>query len=238
MKTVSEIARMTGISIKTLHHYDRIGLLKPDSVTDAGYRLYGENALKRLNSILLFREVRFPLKDIQRILDTPGFDPRNALLKQIELLESERDRIGKIIDFARTLYEKGESCMDYTVFDKNAAYEKETRDRWGDTKAYQAYEEKKKSGRDFDKASREMMEIFASIGRLMHLSSGDAPVQEEIKRLQSFISENFYPCTNEILKGLGQMYVMDERFKENIDKAGGCGTAEFTKEAISFYVKD
>lgn len=112
---------------------------------------------------------------------------------------------------------------------------KEARNRWGDTEAYKSYEKKKANGHDFDKAGAEMMEIFASIGELMHLPPEDEKVQSEIKRLQDFISDNYYPCTNEILLGLGQMYAADERFQVNIDQKGGEGTAEFASKAIAFY---
>ncbi len=129
--------------------------------------------------------------------------------------------------------------MDYTAIDhaETESMKNEARDRWGDTEAYKSYEEKVKKGCDFDKAGQQLMEIFASLGTLTSLSPEDAPVQAEIKRLRSFISENFYPCTNEILKGLGQMYVSDARFKANIDQKGGEGTAEFVSKAIEAYVK-
>ncbi len=112
---------------------------------------------------------------------------------------------------------------------------KEARNRWGDTEAYKSYEKKKANGHDFDQAGAEMMEIFESIGKLVYLPPEDEKVQSEIKRLQDFISENFYPCTKEILMGLSRMYVSDERFQKNIDQKGGKGTAEFVSEAIKVY---
>lgn len=114
---------------------------------------------------------------------------------------------------------------------------KEARNRWGDTEAYKSYEEKTNKGHDFDKAGEKLMEIFESLGSLKALSHDDLSVQTEIKRLKAFITENFYPCTNEILTGLGKMYVCDERFKANIDQKGGEGTAEFVSKAIDIYVK-
>ena len=90
MKTVREVSRITGVSVRTLHHYDAIGLLKPTAVTEAGYRLYDDAALKRMQSILFFRELQFPLKDIKRILDAPDFDPMTALAQQVHLLEMQR----------------------------------------------------------------------------------------------------------------------------------------------------
>ena len=86
MKTVTEVSKITGVSVRTLHHYDAIGLLRPTAVTEAGYRLYDDEALGRLQTILLFRQLQFPLKEIKKILDSPNFDPQEALAQQIELL--------------------------------------------------------------------------------------------------------------------------------------------------------
>lgn len=86
MRTVNEVSKITGVSVRTLHHYDAIGLLKPTKVTEAGYRMYDDTAISRLQSILLFRELQFPLKEIKSILDSPNFDPAEALTQQIELL--------------------------------------------------------------------------------------------------------------------------------------------------------
>ena len=93
MKTVNEVSKLTGISVRTLHHYDEIGLLKPTSITDAGYRLYDDIALERLQHILLFRELQFPLKDIKKILDSSDFDRNKALEQQIELLTMKKEHL-------------------------------------------------------------------------------------------------------------------------------------------------
>lgn len=114
------------------------------------------------------------------------------------------------------------------------AYENEAREKWGHTQAYAEYAAK---GAGFPGRAEEMMQLFAGIGALRQFSPEDARVQEKIAALQAFITENFYTCTKEILSGLGQMYVSDERFCENIDKAGGSGTAEFAKQAIEIYCR-
>ena len=101
MKTVKEVSQLTGVSVRTLHHYDAIGLLKPAQVTEAGYRLYDDRALERLHTILLFRELRFSLKQIIQILDAPGFDPIAAVDDQIRLLELQRDHLENLISHAR-----------------------------------------------------------------------------------------------------------------------------------------
>lgn len=235
MRTVNEISKVTGVSKRTLHHYDAIGLLKPTKVTEAGYRLYDDTALARLQSILLFRELRFPLKDIKAILDSPVFDAKEALAQQIKILELQYKHIGELISFAREIQIKGVNQMNFQVFDKKEMeqYKEEVKAKWGDTKAYNEYMQK--SGCDYGETANRLMSLFKEIGALRGLPSCDVKVQEKIRALQGFITENYYSCTDEILGGLGQMYVSDKRFKENIDKSGGEGTAEFAAEAIRVY---
>lgn len=237
MRTVNEVSKLTGVSVRTLHHYDAIGLLKPAKTTEAGYRLYDDTALSRLQDILLFRELQFPLKEIKAILDSPGFDPSEALTQQIELLELQYKHIGELISFAREIQKKGVREMNFRVFDNSEIeqYKAEAKAKWGDTEAYQEYEQKQKSGHDFSEMASQLMNLFSEIGALRQLPPDDKAVQEKISVLQNFISGNYYTCTAEILRSLGQMYVSDERFKHNIDKAGGEGTAEFVNQAIAFY---
>lgn len=240
MRTVHEVSKLTGVSVRTLHYYDAIDLLKPAKVTEAGYRLYDDTALGRLQSILLFRELRFPLKEIREILDSPKFDPAEALEQQITLLELQKKHIEKLITLAREIQEKGVYKMEFDAFDKSEwnQYAEEVKERWGQTRAYEECEEKmkEKTENEVRDTADQMMEIFAEIGKLQHLSPEDHCVQEKIATLQAFISEHYYSCTKEILSGLGQMYVGDERMKRNIDKAGGDGTAEFAAQAIEKYV--
>lgn len=241
MKTVKEVSKITGVSVRTLHYYDEIGLLKPTEVTEAGYRLYDDTALERLQSILLFRELQFPLKEIKSILDSPGFERSEALSQQIELLELQYKHIGELISFAREIQNKGVTTMNFDVFDNSEIekYKQEAKGKWGNTQAYREFEQKSaaKSDGDFADKANGMMSIFSEIGKLKHLSPADEKVQAQVAVLQKFITDSFYECTDEILSGLGEMYVSDERFKNNIDKAGGEGTAEFVKAAIAFYLK-
>lgn len=231
MKTVKEISRLTGISVRTLHYYDEINLLTPTKTTDAGYRLYDDTALERLHRILLFRELKFPLKEIKTILDNPDFDAKSALKEQIALLEMQKNRLDEIINSAREILTKGAENMNFSVFDKTEieSYANEAKQKWGHTDAYKEYEQKHS---DFAETADEFMQFFAEIGKLKHLPSDSKEVQALIRKLQNFITENYYTCTDELLKQLGQMYVADERFKNNIDKAGGAGTAEFVAKVI------
>lgn len=239
MRTVNEVSKITGVSVRTLHHYDAVGLLKPTKVTEAGYRMYDDTAISRLQSILLFRELQFPLKEIKSILDSPNFDLSEALTQQIELLELQSKRIGELISFAREIKEKGVSTMNFKIFDKSEIeqYKAEAKSKWGGTQAYKEYEQKVATRSDLkcDEVANRLMTIFAEIGTHRHLSPSAKEAQEKIAALQKFITDNYYVCTDEILSGLGQMYVDDERFKKNIDKAGGDGTAEFVRQAISVY---
>ena len=237
MRTVKEVSKLTGVSVRTLHYYDTIDLLKPTQVTSAGYRLYDDAALKRLQNILLFRELQFPLKEIREILDDPDFDPAQALADQIRLLEIKRRHIDGLISFAREIQKKGVRNMDFQAFDtkKMEDYKAEVKERWGSTREYQEYEQKQEKAGDSAEAGRRMMNIFAELGALRQLSPSDRSVQEKIIALQKFITDNYYTCTDKILGELGKMYVDDERFKRNIDKAGGEGTAEFVKGAIEIH---
>ena len=237
MKTVKEISRLTGVSVRTLHYYDEINLLKPTKTTDAGYRLYDDTALERLHSILLFRELKFPLGEIKAILDSNGFDKEAALKEQIKLLEMQKNRLDKIIDSARKLLMKGNDNMNFSAFNKSEIdkYADEAKRKWENTAAYKEFAEKHS---DSDDKTEEFMQIFAEIGKIKHLEPDSQTVQSMIKKLQNFITENYYTCTDDILKGLGQMYIADERFKNNIDSAGGNGTAEFTAQAINTYYKN
>ena len=236
LMSVHEVAELTGITARTLHYYDEIGLLKPTKVTEAGYRMYDDKALSRLQNILLFRELEFPLKEIKEILNSPNFDPSEVIAQQIELLELQYKHIGELITFTREIQKKGVTAMNFDVFDKSEIekYEEEVKAKWSNTKAYQEYMQKDiaRDKEGYGKLADEMMTMFSELGKLKHLSPDAHEVQEKISALQQFITDHYYVCTDEILRGLGEMYVCDERFKNNIDKAGGAGTADFVRQAI------
>ena len=234
MKTVMEVSRLTGVSVRALRYYDAIGLLKPSKVTEAGYRLYDNNALKRLQAILLFRELQFPLKEIRNILDSPVFDPDEALRQQIHLLELQKQRLEDLIHLAHEIQTKGFDTMDFHAFDKTKQeqYAEEVRTRWGQTEAYQEYKQRGSAGN-----GDALMELFADLGKLRQLPPESPEVQAGVKAIQDHITANYYTCTKEIFAGLGQMYVQDARFRKNIDAAGGEGTAEFAAKAIARYCK-
>ncbi len=143
MMTVHEVSRLTGVSIRTLQYYDRIGLLHPAEYTGAGYRLYDEAALETLQQILLFRELEFPLKEIRQIIRSPSFDRRKALDQQIQLLELKKEHLDSLIALARDIRTTGgKKKMDFSAFDtkKMDEYAARAKETWGGTPAYQEYE--------------------------------------------------------------------------------------------------
>ena len=239
MRTVKDVSKLTGVSVRTLHYYDAIGLLTPTKVTDAGYRMYDDTALSRLQSILLFRELQFPLKEIKEFLDSPDFNQEETIAQQIKLLELQYKHIGELISFAREIQTKGVKTMNFEVFDAKEIeqYKAEVKSKWGNSKAYQEYEQRVVSHSEHNdsKFVNEIMSLFTDLGAMKQLPPTDKAVQEKIAALQAYINENFYTCSNDILKELSEMYVCDDRFKKNIDRFGGEGTAKFVREAIFVY---
>ena len=240
MMTVHEVSSLTGVSIRTLQYYDRIGLLRPAGYTDAGYRLYDDAALETLQQILLFRELEFPLKDIQRIIQSPSFDRQKALDQQITLLELKKEHLDDLIHLARGIKEAGvDTKMDFSAFDtkKMDEYAAEAKKAWGSTPAYREYEQKAKgrSKEEMAELNRKMMEIFTEFGAIRQEDPASEKAQALVRKLQNFISAHFYTCTDQILSGLGQLYAAGGEMTSNIDSYGGEGTAVFTSQAIRIF---
>ena len=236
MRTVNEVSKLTGVSVRTLHHYDAIGLLKPTTVSEAGYRLYDDTALERLQQILLFRELEFPLKEIKSILESPNFDRGKALEQQIALLTLKKEHLEKLIDLACEIKTIGVNKMDFTAFDtsKINKYAAEAKAAYGHTAEYKEFEEKTKgrTNEEAQKLSVQMMAMFSEFGSMREMPPESEKVQAQVKKLQEFITENFHTCSDKVLYELGKTYVENEEFIANIDKAGGEGTAGFVFEAI------
>lgn len=241
---INEFAKLTGVSVRTLHYYDEIGLLKPAFVDEQnGYRFYDENSLLRMQEILFYRELDFPLKSILEILSSPDYDKQKALAEQRKLLELKKERLERIID-ALDGATKGKVTM--TAFDNSdyetarKQYEVEAKQRWGETDAYKEHSEKTAN---YTKDKWQVVNdglnaVFAKFAECM--KNGNAADSDEAQaiviELQNYITENYYTCTKEIFAGLGQMYIADERFKTNIDKNGN-GTADFVSTAIEIYCR-
>lgn len=240
MMIVNEVSRLTGVSIRTLQYYDKIGLLPPADYTEVGYRLYDDETLKKLQIILLFRELEFPLKDIRRIIESPDFDREKALEQQIHILELKKEHIENLIDLARGVKKSGVKDMtDFTAFDtaKIDDYIAKAREYWGDTAAFKEFEEKNADRTSEENAgiNTELMKIFAQFGGMKDMDPASPKVQKQVKKLQDYITDKFYKCTNTILSSLGHAYSAEGEMNRNIDKAGGKGTGEFVDKAIQIY---
>lgn len=239
MRTVNEVSKLTGVSIRTLQYYDKIGLLKPTKYTESGYRLYDDTALEMLQQILLFRELEFPLKEIKQILSRPDFDRNKALEQQITLLTMKKEHLENLIDFARGIKFIGVKTMDFSVFNtqKIDEYARQAKEQWGKTAEYKEFEQKSQSrSKEEEQAVMEQfMQLFIEFGRLKDMEPEAADVQEHVKKLQDYITQNFYKCSKAVLLSLGQMYAGGGEFTANIDRVGGKGTAAFTAEAIRIY---
>lgn len=240
MMIVNEVSRLTGVSIRTLQYYDKIGLLPPADYTEVGYRLYDDETLQKLQIILLFRELEFPLKDIRRIIESPVFDREKALEQQIHILELKKEHIENLIDLARGVKKSGVKDMtDFTAFDtaKIDDYIAKAREYWGDTAAFKEFEEKNADRTSEENAgiNTELMKIFAQFSGMKDMDPASPKVQKQVKKLQDYITDKFYKCTNTILSSLGHAYSAEGEMNRNIDKAGGKGTGEFVDKAIQIY---
>lgn len=241
MKTVHEVCKLSGISVRTLHYYDEIGLLRPSRHTKAGYRLYDDAALARLQQILFFRELDFPLAQIGAILDSPSFDASEALKNHRRLLCLKRERLDRLIGLCDQTLEgdKNVSIQEFNAHEIQKAqerYRQQAKERWGHTKEYEESGRRAKgyTNGDWERIAREADGIFAAFAAQMQGDPAAPRAQDLVRRWQEHISRNYYDCTKEILAGLGALYLADSRFAETIDRHAA-GTAAFMSEAIKIY---
>lgn len=239
--SVSEVAKLTGVSVRTLHYYDEIGLLSPSMVSETGYRFYDKLAIERLQQILFYRELDFPLKEIANMMNASDYKKEDALKRQRDLLKMKRKRLNKLIALLDANL-KGEDTMSFKEFDMSEIeqakekYAKEVEAKWGNTDAYMKSKEKtdQYSKEDWNRMMNQADEIMGKFAKMVGENPASNAVQDLVLEWKNFISESYYDCTKEILAGLGEMYVMDERFKNNMDKFGK-GTAKLMSEAIEIY---
>lgn len=242
MLGIKETAQLSGVSVRTLQYYDRIGLLRPDCVTEAGYRKYGSAALARLQEIMFFRELGFELKDIARLTDAPDYDRREALRAHRELLELELERTEALIALVERTLANDDQKIEFKEFSMEKIekaqekYRQEVKERWGNTKQYAQSEAKERTRTDTERArmDADAEEIFRGFAALaaMGADPAGAEAQSLTARWQAHITKYYYECTPEILRGLGMMYTADERFKSNLD-AHGAGTAQLMSDSIA-----
>lgn len=239
--TVKAVADLAGVSVRTLHHYDSIGLLKPARVSESGYRLYSDHELELLQQILFFRELGFGLQQIRQIVQSSGFDRKQALLDHKKALLARQQRLERLIrSIDRTLdtMERGVEMDKKDMFDgfDPSQYEEEARERWGHTEAYKESMRRTKAytKADWDAIGRESHEIEQGIAARMDRDPSDPEVQEFIRRHHQQINDRFYQCPVEIYRGLGEMYVADPRFTAHYDQIKP-GLAQFMQAAMNVY---
>jgi MerR family transcriptional regulator, multidrug-efflux activator len=248
--TVKQVAELAGISVRTLHHYDRIGLLKPSASTDAGYRIYERPEIERLQQILFFRELGFELRKIGEILDHPEFDRRRALLAHRELLNEERDRLGRLIGTLDTTIERlerDEMMSDNAMFsgfdrdrieDQISRYHDEAVERYGEeVVAESEHRVRSLSDEALSRAEKENIEINMNLAAIAGAHPPDSPeAQREIERWFNFLNENFGAYTPEAFAGLGELYVADERFTAHYE-AIQPGLARFIRDSMRIFAE-
>lgn len=240
--TVGELSRLTGVTVRALHHYDEIGLVRPSQRSAAGYRLYGDADVRRLQQVLVFRELGLPLDQIARAIDERGQGDLDALLRRHrDTLVVERQRIDAMIaslDAAlkgHTVTTEDDVKKLFQGFDP-AAYEDEVKERWGATEAYAESAKRTRSyGKpEWDELNADQAKIYARLAERMRAgaSVSEPTVQALVDEHRRHIDRWFYPCSVEMHKRLGEMYVADPRFTANLDKVAP-GFAAFLSGAIA-----
>lgn len=242
-KTINQVANLAGITVRTLHYYDKIDLLKPTYIAKNNYRIYDEFCLKRLQEILFFKELQVPLKEIKQILDDKSYDKEKILANHKKLLTMKRNRLNELIKLIDKIL--GDDTVSLKEFDmknikeETKKYAKEAKEKWGDTNAYKQSRNKtsKYTTKDWEKMNNESTKIYMDFIDCMNQNTDCKSAESLVREWKNHITKYYYDCTNEILQGLGDMYVADIRFKNNINKHGE-GLAEFMSESIKDYCKN
>lgn len=245
---VKEVAEMAGIAVRALHYYDHIGLLKPESVSPAGYRLYSKRDLERLQQVLFYKELGFSLHEIKRVIDEPGFDRIQALMQHKSLLLEKAKRLERLIETVGKTIDsiRGGQRMDMEemlgAFDMSEIerhkqkYAEITKQRYGHSDTYKECVSKTSKYTEGDWATiiKRGNQIYVKIASLMDTGPTDPRVQEAIAEWRQHITDNFYDCSLEVFRGLGDLYVEDERFTASIDGIKP-GLSAFLRDAMHAY---
>ena len=239
---IHQVASLAGVSVRTLHYYDEIGLLRASEISISGYRYYSRSDMEKLKLILYYKEMDFSLKSIKKMVSS-SIDDKEILKRQRHLLTLKRDRLNKILG-AMDSFLQGEGDMSFTEFDMSeiqetiTMYEKEAREKWGDCDEYSESNRRVKNYRkeDWSKIKEEDNAIISTFASLVGTPVGSEKARETIRRWQDHISRYYYNCSDEILLSLGEMYVSDERFLATLDRYKE-GTAKYINEAIIEHIK-
>lgn len=241
--TVGEVARLAGVTVRTLHHYDQIGLLSPGRRGGAGYRRYGEPELERLQQILAYRRLGFPLEEIATMLASPASDPLGHLKRQHALLQ---ERIGHLrrmveaIEHAMEAYQMGIQLTPEERFDVFGdfdpdEYTVEAEQRWGGTDAYRESQRRTASYTkdDWQRIKTDSDAVYRALAEAMTagVPAESSRATDLAERHREQISRWFYDCSYEIHRGLGELYVTDQRFTASIDRYAP-GLATYLRDAI------
>jgi DNA-binding transcriptional MerR regulator len=241
--TIRQVAHMARVSVRTLHYYDQIGLLKPGARSEANYRLYGEAELLQLQQILFYRELEMPLDEIRRILSDPRFDLVEALQEHHARLEKEAERILTLLTtIDKTIYRLTEQNTMLSDDELYEGIEREKAERWK-REAENLYnpavmaESKHKLSRltkaQWEEVKREGDEITQQIAALMGSDPSSAAVQASLARHHAWI-EHFYTAPADLYRGLGDLYASHAEFRATYDKYKP-GLADFMRQAMHIY---
>ena len=238
--TVGEVAELANITVRALHHYDEIGLVRPSGRTGAGYRLYDEHDLERLQTVLFYRELGFPLDDIRNVMSDPDFDRGSALREQRKLLEGESQRVERMIcavDDAIAAHERGTVMSNEAMFEvfgeQQRELQREAEQQWGDTDAWKESRRKtahytKQDWEELKTESEAIMERIAEVHRSGANPDSEAAM-DAVEAARRQITDRFYDCSPEMHVALGEMYVQDPRFT---------ATYEAIAEGLAVWVRD
>jgi DNA-binding transcriptional MerR regulator len=240
MKTIGEVAELAGVSVRTLHHYDSVGVLSPGMRSEAGYRLYSYSDLERLQEVLVWRALGFPLAEIKALLDDPAYDRHSALARHRELVSVELERLGGVaqaIDAALAAHQNGTAMKEESMFEgfDGSVYEDEVRERWGHTQAYRESARRTSGYGDHEWRSIKAESEGVNDAFVALLAAGADPSCAEARavaeRHRQHLSRWFYDCSPEMHRGLAEMYVADPRFTK-IYEDRATGLAAFVHDAI------
>jgi DNA-binding transcriptional MerR regulator len=240
---VGQVAQLAGVTARTLHHYDRIGLLTPSERTAAGYRQYTASDLDRLHRILVYRELGFPLEEVATLLDDPDADPAAHLRRQLRLLRDRLERNRSMVAAVEKELEAYQMGIQLTpeerfeVFGENdpAQYDAEAEQRWGETDAYKESQRRASSYTKEDwlriKAEGEDVERRFAETLQSGVPADSEQAMDIAEEHRQQISRNFYDCPPEMHAGLGRMYVEDERFTAHYEQRAP-GLAQYVSTAV------
>jgi len=238
--SISQLATLAGVSVRTLHHYDAIGLLQPAGRSSGGYRLYNQHQVLQLQQILMFRELEYPLAQIQQIMQQPDYDLTHCLRQQQRLLAeriADLQRLQQMLDSAIQQQESGQMTTSSQLFNhfSQATLREEAVSRWGETEIRQSEQQLAQlSTAQQQELAQEGERIARGLAQCLHLPADAAEVQLWAVRQHQWL-QHYGPCSLQRLEMLGDLYVSDARFQVYYDKFG-TGTALLMRDALHWYV--